>query len=60
MKVKDEDEVISENQDDKQSISNILIVWQEPTVEFLEELHTLNSAPPLSDEEFERQVLGQK
>ena len=54
------DEVISENQSDKQSISNILIDGQEPTEEFLEELHALNSVPSLSDEEFERQALGQK
>ena len=41
----------------KQTISDILLNGEEPTEEFLEEFIVLSEAPPLSDEEFERQAL---
>lgn len=41
----------------RQTIQQVLVEGQEPTEEFLEEWNAVQSAPELSDEEFERQAL---
>lgn len=41
----------------RQTIEQVLVKGQEPTEEFLEEWNAVQSAPDLSDEEFERQAL---
>jgi hypothetical protein len=40
------------------NINDILNNDKEPTAEFLEEMNALENAPPLSDEEFEKQALA--
>ena len=41
-----------------QKIEEVLLGHEEPTPEFLEELAALVEAPPLSDEELDRQALA--
>ena len=41
----------------RQTINDVLVNGEEPTEEFLEEVHALEAAPELSDEELERQAL---
>lgn len=41
----------------RQTIEQIVVEGQEPTEEFLEEWNAEQSAPELSEEEFERQAL---
>jgi hypothetical protein len=41
-----------------QTINDVLVDGREPTEEFLEEMNALENAPPLSDEELERQALS--
>jgi hypothetical protein len=41
----------------RQTIEQVLVEGQEPTEEFLEDWNAVQSAPELSDEEFERQAL---
>lgn len=41
----------------RQTIEQVLVEGQEPTEEFLEEWNAVQSAPELSDDEFERQAL---
>lgn len=43
----------------RQTIHDVLVDGEEPTEEFLEELHALENAPPLSDDELARQALQQ-
>lgn len=43
---------------ESQNINDILNNGEEPTAEFLEEMNALENAPPLSDEEFEKQALA--
>ena len=42
----------------RQKIEEVLLGHEEPTPEFLEELAALVEAPPLSDEELDRQALA--
>lgn len=42
---------------DGQTIEDVVLKGQEPSDELLEELKTLENAPPLSDEELARQAL---
>ena len=42
----------------QQKIEEVLLGHEEPTLEFLEELAALADAPPLSDEELNRQALA--
>jgi hypothetical protein len=41
----------------RQTIHDVLIAGEEPTDEFMEEFHVMESAAPLSDEELEQQAL---
>ncbi len=41
----------------RQKLEEVLLEHEEPTAEFLEELAALEHAPPLSDEELDRQAL---
>lgn len=41
----------------RQKLEEVLLEHEEPTAEFLEELVALEHAPPLSDEELDRQAL---
>jgi hypothetical protein len=41
----------------RQTIEQVLVEGQEPTEEFVEDWNAVQSAPELSDEEFERQAL---
>lgn len=41
----------------RQTIQQVLLDGEEPTDEFLDELHAIENAPDLSDEELERQAL---
>jgi hypothetical protein len=41
----------------RQTINDVLVDGEEPTDEFLAEINALESAEPLSDEEFDRQAL---
>lgn len=43
---------------ESQDINDALNNGEEPTAEFLEEMAALENAPPLSDEEFEKQALS--
>ena len=45
------------NENKPQTINDVLIEGQEPTIEFLEELEALHNAPDLSDHELEKQAL---
>ncbi len=40
-----------------QTLEDVLLMGQDPTSEFVEEFKALNEAPPVSDEELERQAL---
>ena len=42
----------------KQKLEEVLLEHETPTPEFLEELAALEEAPPLSDEELDRQALA--
>lgn len=42
----------------KQTIEDVLVFGEEPTEEFLTEFVALNEAPPVPDEELERQALS--
>jgi hypothetical protein len=50
--------VLSKNDDNnRQTLNDVLVDGQEPTTEFLEELNAVHNAPPLSDDELEKQAL---
>jgi hypothetical protein len=42
----------------QQTLNDVLVDGQEPTAEFLEELNAVHNAPPLSDDELEKQALS--
>lgn len=48
---------IDTNIPESQNINDILNNGEEPTAEFLEEMNALENAPPISDEEIEKQAL---